>query len=244
LFKLARGENRSIKLNKNDIVFFSSKVIPGNELSIREVQNQLIRDGVEIITKEIESNIHVSGHPNKKALKTIYKWLKPKTFIPIHGDCMMLHIHKLFAEKNGIQETLMVDSGDLVSLSGSTLKKIDHFDVMFNAIDGSTLIPVDSSTIRDREIISCNGHISVSFVLSVERKRTSSLLKNLEIVTNGIYVNKEIYKKINDVVRKTIQNEISKNIKEIKMECSFAIKRLINKLLEKKPIVTIHIHEI
>jgi ribonuclease J len=243
LFKLARGENRSIKFGEHDVVFFSSKIIPGNEIAIREMQNFLVRNDVGIVTQEMERNIHVSGHPNRKALASMYKWLKPKAFIPIHGDPMMLCIHKLFAEEHGIRETMMIDSGDLVNVSHGKLEKITHFDVTFNAIDGPDLIPITSKVIHDREIMSFNGHISISFVLVGDRKKHSARLQNSpSVVISGIHVEQKDIAKLNAAIRQAILNEIAKDGDDIRRDCSTAVKKLISKDLGKRPIVSVHVH--
>jgi ribonuclease J len=243
LFKLARGENKAIKFGGKDVVFFSSKIIPGNEIAIREMQNFLVRNNVGIVTQEMERNIHVSGHPNRKALALMYKWLKPKSFIPIHGDPMMLRIHSAFAEENGIKEIMMIDSGDLVNVSDGKISKISHFDLTFNAVDGSNLVPLTSKIIRDREVMSCNGHISISFMIEKDKeKRSAKLLNSPSVVMNGIHVDPKYSAKLNSAIRHTISNELAKDIDEIRKNCSIAVKKLISRELGKKPIVIIHVH--
>jgi ribonuclease J len=244
LFRLARGENRSIKLGKQDIVFFSSKIIPGNEISIKDMQNFLIRNNVEIVTQEIEHNIHVSGHPNRKALAQMYKWLRPRTLMPIHGDSMMLYVHKSFAEENGIRKTMMADSGDVISVSKDGLEKLNHFDVTFNAIDGTDLIPITSKIIYDREVMSFNGHITVSFVLSGRDRSASKLVGTPNVTISGIHMDHKNTAKVNSMIRQIVLNAITKGVDDIKRECSAAIRRLIIRNFEKRPVITVHVHRI
>ena len=242
LFRLSRGENRVLKLGKQDVVIFSSKVIPGNELEIREVQNHLVKSGVEVVTAETEEHIHVSGHPNKEALSKMYKWLHPKTFIPMHGDAMMLHAQRAFAESEGIKETMVIESGDIVCINDDKLKKIDHKDVEFYAIDGNDLIPLTSPAIRERASMSYNGHVSVSFVLNNEDR----LANAPDVVINGIYIDPENNKKLQTLIYQAISNEViihAEDIKDMKKECEFSIKRLIGRHFGKKPLVAVHIHK-
>jgi ribonuclease J len=243
LFRLARGENKAIKLGKQDVVFFSSKIIPGNEIPIKDMQNFLIRNSVGIVTQEIEHNIHVSGHPNRKALAQMYQWLRPKTFIPLHGDSMMLYIHKSFAEERGIRETVMADSGDIISVSNGKLEKINHFDVTFNAIDGTDLIPITSKVIHEREIMSFNGHVSVSFILTSGKKQSARKLVGApNVVVSGIHMDHKSSAKLNAMIRQVVTNEIAKRGDDIRRDCSVAIKKLVAKHFEKRPIITIHVH--
>lgn len=243
LFRLARGENRVIKLGKEDVVLFSSKVIPGNELGIREMQNLLVQKRVEIVTSDTEDDIHVSGHPDKTALAQMYKWLRPKTMIPVHGDPRMLYAHKHFAQENGISEVIVIGSGDIVNVNSGQLEVIGHHDVTFNAIDGTDLIPITSPNIRDRSTMSYNGHVSVSILLSSKDK----IVGSPDVKIHGIYVDAENSKKLDSQIFQVLSNDITKyanNIDTLKKEGAASIKKLITRHFEKKPIVTLHVHRV
>lgn len=240
LFRLARGENKVIKLDKNDVVLFSSKVIPGNELGIREMQNLLIRKGVEIVTTDTEDDIHVSGHPNKEAIAKMYKWLKPRSLMPVHGDARMLFAHKDFANECGISEVFIAESGDVVNFKGGKLQKIKHYDVIFNALDGDDLIPINSKAIRERTIMTYNGHMSVSFVVSNENK----LIGTPDTIIEGIYLEDTAKEKLNSVIYQIISTELIKtsDMDKLKIACESSLKKLITRHFEKKPLVSVHIH--
>lgn len=241
LFRLARGENKLIKLDKNDVVLFSSKVIPGNELGIREMQNLLIRKGVEIVTTDTEDDIHVSGHPNKESIALMYKWLKPRSLMPVHGDARMLFAHKDFAKECGISEVFVAESGDVVNFKGGKLQKIKHHDVIFNALDGDDLIPINSKAIRERTVMTYNGHMSVSFVVSDEDK----LIGSPDVVIEGIYLENTTNEKLNSVIYQIISTELVKtsDIEKLKVACESSLRKLIARHFEKKPLVSVHIHK-
>ncbi len=242
LFRLARGENKLIKLDKNDVVLFSSKVIPGNELGIREMQNLLIRKGVEIVTTDTEDDIHVSGHPNKESIALMYKWLKPRSLMPVHGDARMLFAHKDFAKECGISEVFVAESGDVVNFKGGKLQKIKHHDVIFNALDGDDLIPINSKAIRERTVMTYNGHMSVSFVVSDEDK----LIGSPDVVIEGIYLENTTNEKLNSVIYQIISTELVKtsDIEKLKVACESSLRKLIARHFEKKPLVSVHIHKV
>ncbi|MDR0640245.1 MAG: ribonuclease J [Holosporales bacterium] len=243
LFRLARGENRVIKLGKQDVVLFSSKVIPGNELYIRDMQNLLTRNGVEIVTTATEDDMHVSGHPSKGDLSMMYNWLNPKSMMPVHGDSVMLYAHQKFARENGISETLVAESGDIISVAGGHLQKVGKIDVTFNALDGRSLIPITSKIITDRTIMSQNGSISVSFVLSADDR----LINAPDVAISGVHIEKGQFQKLNTMIFQLVNNEISKysgDFDRIKKECTIAIKKLMTRHYEKKPMVFIHIHKV
>lgn len=244
LFKLAKGENRVIKLNTDDVVLFSSKVIPGNELCIRNMQNLLAQKGVEVVTAETEDYIHVSGHPNKQALKKMYEWLNPKALLPLHGDPVMLHAHKKFADECGIKNTLVITSGDLVSVDKDTgkLKKLHHNTVVYNAVDGRYIIPINHSCLRERFVLSQNGCVGVSFAIS---KKTNKLINNsCNINVHGIYISKINFDKIKNNVLQIISGLLIKlkDDNKIKEECRHEVTQIIIQYCEKKPIVDVNIY--
>ena len=241
LFRLSRGEHRHIKLSSNDVVLFSSKVIPGNELCIREMQNSLVQNEVEIVTAENEHLIHVSGHPNRTHLKKMYEWLKPKSLIPVHGDPVMLHAHKQFAEECGIKNTIIISSGDTVEI-GKKLQKVDHIDVIYNALDSKQLIGLNHGILRQRKIMSMCGFVGISFVLN----KTEELVGDYELSVYGIYLNQAWFSRINREIEGIVKSSIVKYDKDelIKTDCKEAIKQLIYRFFEKKPIVEVFIHRV
>ena len=241
LYRVARNENKYIKLGTNDLIVFSSKVIPGNELTIRELQNLLVHNGSEILTTDNNQAIHVSGHPNKDALRQMYKWTNPKSFIPIHGDLCMLHAHEQFARSCGVKETIIAQSGDIVGIKDGKLRKVQHIDEWLNCIDGTSIIPFDSQVIRDRISMSCNGVMSISFTIDQELH----LVGNPDVVVSGIYINKESWKKLQRSVLNTINNELklnTKNLIKVKEGIKSNLKRIMIKHQSKKPNIIVHIH--
>ena len=246
LFKLAKGENRTIKLNKDDVVLFSSKVIPGNELYIRSMQNLLAQKGVEIVTSETEDYIHVSGHPNKKALQKMYEWLKPNALIPLHGDPVMLHAHQKYAEECGIKNTIVITSGDSVSIDKDTghLKKMHHNNVIYNAVDGRYIIPINHSCLRERFVLSRHGCVGVTF--TVNKKSNKLINNNLNINIHGIYINKINLDKIKNNIIKIISGLLikTKDDNKIKEGCRKEVTQIINQYCEKKPIVDVNFYRV
>ena len=249
MYRLARGENRFIKLGTQDAVFFSSKVIPGNELGIREMQNALIQLGVELVTAETEHEIHVSGHPDRNALQQMYNWLKPNALIPLHGDPIMLHAHKAFAEECGIKNSIIVASGDIISIhkGDGTLKKVSHRNIVYNVLDGKYIIPINSTCLTERTFMSTQGHVGVSFAVDKNNK----LLGNIDILIRGIFLTPNLLSTIRRNVATIVNNQLAKvNGNKTVVDGSLRksiqddLKLLIAKLCEKKPIISIHVHQI
>ncbi len=240
LYKLAKGENKVVKLSDDDVVIFSSKVIPGNEIGIRDLQNMLLRQGVEIVTTDTEADIHVSGHPNKAAVAKMYEWLQPKTLMPVHGDARMLYAQEEFAKSRGISEILVAESGDVVTYANGKLQKVSHRDMVFNAVDCGEVIPLNSEPIRERFSMTYGGHVSVSFVISGEE-----LIDDPEISVHGINANKKMLNRINSGIYQIVKNEVAKgrDIEVMKRDVSYSVKKLIAQMLNKKPLTAVHIHQ-
>lgn len=243
LYKIARGENRGIRLGDKDVVFFSSKVIPGNEIEIRNMQNILVRRGVEIVTSEIEENIHVSGHPGKSSVLKMYKWLMPHSLIPVHGDASMIFAQKRFAEENGIQEIYTPEMGDVIRFNGGKLSKIDHIDVEYFAIDGPNIIPLSSIPIKERGVMAYHGYVSISFL--VDNK--GQLRSGLDIIISGIPMDQEVSNRVKKLSEQVIRNALdtqSDNLDNAIKEIKRSVRRTIERMTQKKPIISIHIHEV
>ena len=240
LYKLAKGENKIVKLGGDDVVIFSSKVIPGNEIGIRDLQNMLLRQNVEIVTTDMEADIHVSGHPNKAAVAQMYSWIKPKTLMPVHGDARMLYAQQAFAKHCGISEVLVAESGDVISYSDGKLEKVSHRDMVFNAVDGNDVIPLNSIPLRDRNVMTYNGHVSVSFVLS-----NDEIVDEPMVTVQGINTNKKIEARIKSAILQITRNEVAKgrDVDILKREITYAAKKYMVKNFNKKPLIAVHIHQ-
>ena len=102
-------------IEKNDTVIFSSKIIPGNEKKLYKLHNQLVKNGIEVISEESEF-VHVSGHPNREDLKEMYNWVKPNAVIPVHGEHRHMIEHINFAKEMQVPYPVQVENGDIVKL--------------------------------------------------------------------------------------------------------------------------------
>ena len=130
----------------------SSKVIPGNEIGIRDIQNMLIRKGFELITLDTEANIHLSGHDNRDMVKNLYEWLHPNRLMPVHGDASMYTLDKNSPKFEEFQKFWSLN----LRYSNGELQKIDYRDLVFNAIDSGGIIPLNSFPLHDSSAMSYN----------------------------------------------------------------------------------------
>jgi len=166
LAKIARGDHRSLSLNKGDTVIFSSRAIPGNEREINTVKNNLTGAGITIITpNDTDHKIHVSGHPCRDEIAQMFQWLKPGTVIPVHGERTQLEAHAKFAQSCQVKHTVVPSNGSLIKLSGGKPKIVDHIDCDILAVDQKRIIGSNHQSIIDRRKLQYTGTLHVSLVL-------------------------------------------------------------------------------
>lgn len=140
LSRIARGEHRSLSLERGDSVFFSARVIPGNEEHVGAVQELLKRRGVEIVTPA-DAPIHVSGHPARDDLRAMYALVRPRIAIPVHGTIRHLEEHARLARSCGVERAIVPEDGDLIRLGGEGTRVIENIGVSMLGHDGRSLVP-------------------------------------------------------------------------------------------------------
>ncbi len=163
LGRIAAG-NHPLKLAEGDLVIFSSKQIPGNEVAIGIIQNQLARSNIPIVTEK-QAHVHVSGHPGRPELAALYKWLRPEILIPVHGERRHLAEQARFALAEGVPQALVQSDGDVVRLAPDGPAIIGREKVGRLVLDGDIILPADGATINDRRRMAINGLISVALGL-------------------------------------------------------------------------------
>jgi len=154
-----------IKLEAGDTVVFSSKQIPGNEVAIGRIMNQLAAKDVLTVTEK-QAHIHVSGHPGQPELAALYGWLRPKLVVPVHGEIRHMHEQARFALERGVPDMLVQENGDLVRLAPGPARIVERVRSGRLILDGDVILPADGETINERRKLALYGQISVAVVLS------------------------------------------------------------------------------
>jgi len=164
--RIVNGSHPDVFLEEGDCVIFSSKIIPGNEKKLYNLQNQIVKNNIEIISEE-NAFVHVSGHPNRDDLKDMYKWVKPKSLIPVHGEHRHMQEHVSFAKEMQIPKTLLIENGDIIKLlPGDAPQIIDKAPSGRVYLDGSVNVETDSQSIKDRKNFSINGYLEITLLVS------------------------------------------------------------------------------
>ena len=241
LSRLANGTHKHIKLRDDDIVIFSSSAIPGNSLSISRTINRLYLKGITVYTNTSLSDIHASGHANEEELKWMIRLINPKYFMPFHGEYRMLKKHADIAISCDIpkENTFVLGNGDVLSMKNGIIKKAGYIHAGDTYVDGNRIGEVSSQVMRDRKIMSCDGIVIV--IINMDMK-DNKLLINPNILTRGFVLvneNIELLKKLENIVKKKINERIKTGIKynELKLEI---IKNLSDYILlhtGRKPII-------
>lgn len=241
LTRIASSTHRYVQIEKGDMVIISASPIPGNEKAVSNVINDLTEKGANVIYKSIEE-IHVSGHACEQELRLMQALLKPKFFIPVHGEFKHLMTHGRIAESMGVDKDniFMLEVGDIFELtrkSGLVTGKVPSGRVL---IDGMGIGDVGNMVLRDRKNLAEHGMITV--VVAIDR-RGKSIVCGPDIISRGfVYVrdSEVLMKDIKDIVRESVYNCLQNNITqwaEIKNSIRREVDTFIYKKMKKKPMI-------
>jgi len=189
LGRIADGRHRQLTIKPADTVIMSSRVIPGNEQLVGRAINKLFQQGAQVIYGKA-GNVHVSGHASQEELKLLLNLVKPKYFIPVHGELRHLHAHAQLARSQGIppENIFVVENGVVVEFSDEEAQVTDRVPGGWVFVDGSGVGDIGPQVLRDRELLSEDG-----FVLAIVRlnQKTGQLLHRPHIITRGFVYVKE-----------------------------------------------------
>jgi len=187
MMRVSSNLHPEVFIEKDDTVIFSSKIIPGNEKKLYKLHNQLVKNGVDVVSEENEF-VHVSGHPNREDLKDMYNWVKPKSVIPVHGEHRHMIEHISFAKEMQVQYPVQVENGDIVQLyPGNEPKVVDKAPVGRMYVDGKISVGEDSQSLKERINISYNGILEITVLIN----NYGSVVKKPIISFRGIPSNGE-----------------------------------------------------
>jgi len=244
LARIANKDHPHIQIKKNDRIILSSSPIIGNEKAIFSVVNNLCKQGAEVIHNKI-SDVHTSGHGYRDELKQMIDLVKPKFFLPVHGEYFMRQAHAMLAKDEcGIPEEniIMLQNGDvLLGERGRVYKSVETVETKYILIDGRGEGQQDSMVLRDREIMSQNGALTVLVHIN---KKTKKLTKTPDIISRGfVYMHetKEITEEIAEIAgeayRRIHQKHPGADRKDIKKYIKQTVDKYTNNKLERRPLL-------
>lgn len=242
LSRIASGEHKSVKLKKGDMVILSSTPVPGNEKTVSNVVNKLFEKGAEVIYSDI-ADIHVSGHACQEELKLIHSLIKPKFFMPVHGEYRHLIAHARLAESLGMNKDniFVLENGDILKVNKRRAKR-ETAMVEADAIlvDGLGVGDVGNIVLRDRKLLSESGLIIV--VAAIE-KESHMVVSGPEIISRGfVYVreNESLIEEARKVAMEALekcQNKRMKGWNAMKSQVRDALNSYIYETTKRSPII-------
>ncbi|ALP90513.1 ribonuclease J [Clostridium butyricum] len=241
LTRIASGNHRSIQIEKGDMVIISSTPIPGNKKAVSNVIDDLTEKGAEVIYEAIE-DIHVSGHACEQELRLIHALLKPKFFVPVHGEYMHLLSHSKIAENMGMNKSniFILEIGNVFEVSKKNAQIVGNVPSGRVLVDGLGIGDIGNIVLRDRKNLAKYGIITV--VIAINRE-SRSIISGPDIITRGfVYVrdSEELIRGIKGIVSKCVERCLCNNVNrwsEIKSIIRKEVDNYVYTKMKRKPMV-------
>lgn len=242
LSRIAAGTHRQIKLKPNDTIVFSSSPIPGNGDSVNQVINKLYRGGANVLTNSILNNLHTTGHASQDEQKLMLQLMKPKYFMPIHGEYKMLKQHAASGEETGVPKDhiFTLANGDcLVMRKGNIFLSPERFPAEDIYVDGNDISGISTAVLKDRKVLADNGLVSV--IIPIDSRKSQVLSKPV-IVTRGFVFIKDsqsLIKEAEQVVFEALKERMQTKTTfgEIKNTVRSTLEPFLYKKTHRNPIV-------
>jgi len=234
--RLSAGTNRQFDLKPNDTVVLSSHPIPGNEEGISKTVNRILRRGAKIIDDHI-APIHVSGHASQEEQKLLINLVRPKHFMPIHGELRMLKRHAQLAVEVGVEEenTIVVENGQVVELIGNKIQLGERIPGGYVFVDGDSIGDIDHDIMKERGQLARNGILLIDISLD---KQTGKLLHDPEVLTRG-FVSPDEAEKLLPEVRNRVMQAVNGGGMTSEKDIINAIKSYLHQETKRRPMVLV-----
>ena len=239
--RIANGQHKQIQLTQDDVIILSSHPIPGNENAVNTVINRLLDKGVRVIYESL-SEIHVSGHAYQEEHKLMLSLLKPKFFIPVHGEVKHLLKHMEVAQKMGVpkKNIFMLGNGACLEMSKTEAHRVKDVESGQVLIDGLGIGDVGNIVLRDRKHLAEDGLIIAIIAMN---KKTGEMVSGPDIISRGfVYVREstELMNEVRGTVSKSVANCKKNNVKEwsaIKSQIRDDLRNFIFKKTRRNPMI-------
>jgi ribonuclease J len=239
LARVAADSHPHISLGEGDTVIFSSRMIPGNEKAIGAVQDNLVRRGVRVMT-DADHMVHVSGHPARDELRRLYRLVRPRYAVPVHGEWRHLSAHAALAKELGATP-IMLENGDILGLSSNRTEIIDSAPIGRLALDGNRVVPLQGGVMAARRRMLFNGVVLGSLAADA----TGRIVGRARVSAPGLF-------EPEDPDTEKLSREFAASVADLPAPlrrddaalldaARAALRRLVGKRLGKKPMVDVHL---
>ena len=240
LSRIANGSHKYISLREGDTVVISATPIPGNEKAAYKNINQLMKRHANVVFEKVVG-IHVSGHGCQEEQKLMLNLVKPKFFMPVHGEYVMLKKHKELAEAVGIpsENIILAENGMKLELTKSNFKSVGKVPSGVTLIDGFGIGDIGNAVLKDRQNLADDGIV----IISISQYKTGKFSKQIELVTRGFVYNKDaesLLTETKELIRLELENMETQDVKEIgkiKQRLKLKIGEFLNKKTDREPII-------
>lgn len=241
LSRIAIDEHKHIKIKEGDMVILSAKMIPGNERSIGKIINHLFRRGAQVVYEKV-SEVHVSGHASKEELKLMLNLIRPKYFMPVHGEYRHLVYHSMLAMKCAVlkEHIFLMKDGEILEISGTEAKKNGSVNSGRIFIDGKGFGDVEEMVLRDRLRLAHDGIVLV--LLGIE-KLSGTIVSGPEIISRGFVfedVSQDVINKVRELVADTIHGldkEMLSDASLLKAKLRSTLKKYLRDTMDRRPMI-------
>jgi ribonuclease J len=241
LSRIATGEHKMIVITHGDTVILSAKIIPGNERSIGRIINHLCKRGANVIYEKV-SEIHVSGHASKEELKLMLNMVRPKYFMPVHGEFRHLTYHASLAEKTGIprEHIFLMENGEVLEITREGASKRGKVNAGRVFIDGKGMGDVEDMVLRDRRRLAHDGIVLV--LLSIE-KLTGNILSGPDIISRGFVfedASSEVMQDVKDLLTGTLErlgSEVIADSSLLQAKIRSTLKKYLRNAMGRRPMI-------
>lgn len=236
LARIARGDHPTVQLGEGDAVIFSSRIIPGNDIAIHELHNQLSALGVEVLTVE-DHFVHVSGHPCRDELSEMYRWVRPQIAVPVHGELRHMSEHARLARSLQVPQAVVVQNGDMLRLAPGRAMVIDEVPAGRVYMDGRVMTEADAGLTRHRRAMAFAGFIGITLALDGKNRIAGEPSFFFEGVPE------EVQEPVREAVAATVKRHNPKRADEedLKEQIRRAGRRAANDAWGKKPVTRVEI---
>jgi ribonuclease J len=244
LSRLAKGRHRQLDVEPGDTVIMSAHVIPGNEEMVSRTINKLIQRGAHVYYHPIEQ-VHVSGHASQEELKLMLNLVRPKFFVPVHGELRHLTQHGLLAESVGIpkQNIAVVENGTVIEFQKGQMAVGERVPGGYVFVDGAGVGDVGRAVLRDREILARDGFVLAILTIDAE---TGDLLTEPELISRGFVYEpeaEELFEDARDRIREALQgNRDGASIKKRRERVEGALKTLFSQETKRRPMIFVRVN--